>query len=172
MNHEETVLEALQRLGKGSEKKKTRPPFKKNRKKDDMEIDADEKSANGDSDATATKRKEDVEAITAAADQLLTRGQVEIYEAERALLARQYSRETGEEWVDAQPAQTDANGNGTREASKQWQYRWTDARDGGQVHGPFDGNTMKAWVDAGYFGDGVEFTQVGQSDWSRSVDFV
>ena len=43
---------------------------------------------------------------------------------------------------------------------------------GGERHGPYDGHTMAAWNDAGYFGEGVEFRRVGDSEWSRSVDFL
>ena len=82
---------------------------------------------------------------------------------------RQYSRETGEDWVDArkdEEAEDDADG------SKQWEYRWTDARDGGQANGPYDGPMMLSWNNAGYFGDGVEFRQAGKQGWNRIVEFV
>lgn len=155
----ETVLEALARLNSTKDKKK--PKWQKNKRKNGTaaEMDVDETE-----DAAEVKRREAVEAITAAADQLLTRGQTEIYEAERELLMRQYKRETGEEWVDGS---LESNGG-----EKQWEYRWSDARDGGDSHGPYDGPTMVAWNEAGYFGDAVEFREVGQDGWRSSVDFV
>ena len=165
----ETVLEALQRLGRGRERRKA--GFKKNRRKDEMDVDA--AHADGAADPAEGKRKAAVEALTSAADALLTRGQVDVYDTERALLERQYRRETGEAWVDRTPPDgEEASGGVERDAGKQWQYRWADARDGGQIHGPYDGAMMKAWNDAEYFGDGVEFRQVGLEQWSRSVDFV
>jgi len=88
------------------------------------------------------------------------------------MLMRQYKRETGEDWVDQpQPTSEDTNGEGE---TKKWEYRWSDARDGGEKHGPYDGPTMVAWNNAGYFGDGVEFRRAGHDDeqWNRSVDFV
>ncbi|KAF2095144.1 hypothetical protein NA57DRAFT_59888 [Rhizodiscina lignyota] len=166
----ETVLEALQRLGKG--KSKPKPKWQKNKRKnngDAMDVDAEKEAE----DPNEVKRKEEVETITGAADQLLTRGQTEIYDAERELLMRQYRSETGEDW--AEPAHA-GHENGTAAAAaddiKQWEYRWSDARDGGEHHGPYDGHTMSAWNDAGYFGEGVEFRQIGDDEWSRSVDFV
>ena len=61
---------------------------------------------------------------------------------------------------------------GSREL-KQWEYRWSDARDGGQAHGPYDGAMMVSWNDAGFFGEGVEFRRAGEGgEWSRSVDFI
>jgi CD2 antigen cytoplasmic tail-binding protein 2 len=134
----ETVLEALARLGKTKGKKGG--PKK--------------------SDEAETKRKESVEAITSAADLLLTRGRTEIYDAERELLIRQWSRETGEQWKDED----------TQE--KMWEYRWTDARDGGNINGPYNALTMRQWNEAGYFGEGVEFRPAGDDTWSRVADFL
>ena len=171
----ETVLEALARLGTSAEKKK-KPRWQnknRNRKKqaDEMDVDADE-AANGPAEI---RRLEAVEAITGGADQLLTRGQTDIYQDSREQLLRQYRRETGEDWVDAPVEQAaDERIDGARE-TKQWEYRWTDARDGGEAHGPYDGAMMVAWADAGFFGDSVEYRRVDlgpTGEWSRSVDFV
>jgi CD2 antigen cytoplasmic tail-binding protein 2 len=53
-----------------------------------------------------------------------------------------------------------------------WEFRWSDARDGGDAHGPYDGAMMESWKHAGYFGDGVEFRKVGETgEWSREVTF-
>ena len=166
----ETVLEALARLGKG--KPKSKPKWQnKNRRKGDEGMDIDNEKIT--EDPAETRRREAVEAITGAADQLLTRGQMEIYDAEREMLIRQYSRETGEDWVDAprDEGADDEGADGVRER-KQWEYRWIDGRDGGQANGPYEGSMMVRWNDAGYFGDGVEFREAGKDGWSRSVDFV
>lgn len=159
----ETVLEALARLASTKEKKKTK--WQKNKRKVGTEMDLDTEAAPPE-DAAETKRREAVEAITAAADQLLTRGQTDIYEAEREALMRQYRREAGEDWVDAEETKQE------NDISKEWEYRWSDARDGGEHHGPYDGPTMATWSEAGYFGDGVEFREIGGEGWSRAVDFV
>lgn len=173
----ETVLEALARLGKGKEKKK-KPKWQQNKNKrkangDEMDVDPEPVAK----DPAEVKRRAAVEAITEAADQLLTRGQTEIYDAERELLMRQYARETGEQWTDPpeevpeEEASEAANGE-----KKEWEYRWSDARDGGKTHGPYDGAMMVQWNDAGYFGEGVEFRRTGKGheggEWGRSVDFL
>ena len=165
----ETVLEALARLGKGKQKPKPKWQNKNRRKGDEgMDIDNEKRTE----DPAEARRREAVEAITGAADQLLTRGQMEIYDAEREMLMRQYSRETGEDWVDAPKDEGAEEGaDGVRE-TKLWEYRWIDERDGGQVNGPYEGSMMVQWNDAGYFGDGVEFREAGKEGWSRSVDFV
>ena len=165
----ETVLESLARLGRAKEKKKPKWQNKNKRKGDDaMDVDHEKTPE----DPAETRRREAVEAVTGAADQLLTRGQTEIYDAERELLMRQYSRETGEDWVDAPRDEEEGEDvNGAREA-KQWEYRWSDGRDGGQVNGPYVGSMMVAWNDAGYFGEGVEFREAGREGWNRHVDFV
>ena len=164
----ETIIEALQRLGKGLEKKKKIPTWQKNRRKDvDKEEKAEKDSEANDKD---TKRREKIAVITEAADRLLTRGQTEVYDLEREMLVRQYERVSGDKWVEV--AAPDSDDDEDVGATRQWQYRWSDKRDGGQLYGPYDGATMFAWNDAGYFGEGVEFRRVGDAGWSRSVDFV
>lgn len=170
----ETPLEALQRLGTSKAKKKSQPAWKKNKAKkaDAMHLDGE----NGlgkieNEDPAETKRKEAVEAITDSADKLLSRGQVEIYDTERELLIRQYKRETGEDWTDPEEGKS-ADPSTADAAAKQWEYRWADARDGGERHGPYDGHTMDAWVRAGYFGEDVEYRAVGETGWRRDVEFT
>jgi len=167
LEHGETALEALQRLAAAKPKEKKKPKWQKN-KKDEMEVD---KEIVPDSTAEI-KRKEAVEAITVAADGLLTRGQTDIYDQERAMLMRQYKRETGEDWIDKEEKEDDVDPSmGAAGIAKNWEYRWADGRDGGEHHGPYDGPTMTSWNAAGYFGEGVEFRQVGTDGWTRSVEF-
>ena len=168
----ETVLEALARLGRGKAKKKPKWQNKTKAKRNGaevMDVDAEKEPE----DPAETRRREAVEAITNAANQLLTRGQPEVYDAEKEILMRQYRREAGEDWVDP-PQNEDASGGADEDVARnQWEYRWSDARDGSQAHGPYNGSMMVSWNDAGYFGDGVEFRRVGEeSEWSRSVDFI
>ncbi|MBE7180434.1 MAG: GYF domain-containing protein [Terriglobus roseus] len=171
----ETVLEALQRLGKAKSKSKSKPRWQKNKRKhvdgdaDAMDVDAQREPA--DDDPVESRRRQEVEILTEAADQLLTRGEAEVYDTEREMLMRQYRNETGEDWKEATrpPGGDDSD---ARTGDRQWEYRWSDARDGGERHGPYDAATMRAWNDAGYFGEGVEFRRLGDGDWSRSVDFV
>lgn len=172
MERGETVLEALARFGKGKKKEKPKPKWQKNKRKanggeengEAMDVDPAQKEE----DPAEKRRRETVEAITGAADQLLTRGDTEIYEKERELLVRQYKRETGDDWVDPPKEKITED----EPETKMWEYRWSDARDGGERHGPYDGQTMNAWNDAGYFGEGVEFRRVGESGWEKVVDFL
>ncbi|TVY27693.1 LIN1-like protein [Lachnellula hyalina] len=167
----ETVLEALARLAKGQKKEKKIPKWKlkKQAKREDaMDMDDTATTPNQPEDKEQTRIKEAVDKITGAADQLLTRGQTDIYEQEREMLVRQYAREAGEPWVE--PAVEKVHDDGE---VKYWEYRWTDGRDGDAKQGPYDGPTMVAWQDAGYFGEGVEFKRIGEEGaWSRVVDFV
>lgn len=163
----ESVLEALARLNKGQPKK--RPKWQnKNKRNDTDAMDVDK----GTEDPAETGRREAVEAITNSATQLFDQGQLDIYEAEREVLMRQYRRETGEDWVDPPTEAYQKNTDGSSEV-KEWEYRWSDGRDGGQPHGPYDGVMMVAWNDAGFFGEGVEFRRAGEGgEWRRSVDFI
>lgn len=164
----ETVLEALARLGKGKERRPKWQTKNRNRRKQDIEVKDAEME---DEDQAEIRRKAAVEAITESADLILGRDQPEIYDAERELLMRLYRRETGEEWVD--PPRHEAEESGVDTGTKMWEYRWSDARDGGEIHGPYEGSMMVQWNDAGYFGDGVEFKRASDpGEWSRVVDFL
>ncbi|KAL3421274.1 Lin1 family protein [Phlyctema vagabunda] len=169
----ESVLEALARLGRGQAKTKKIPKWKLKKQNkhvgdDAMDVDA-EKAAE---DPEQARIRVAIDEITGAADQLLTRGQTDIYEQEREMLIRQYRRESGEDWVEP-PAEEVAEELPGSNSVKMWEYRWIDGRDGAAKQGPYDGATMVAWQEAGYFGEGVEFRKAGDDGaWSRIVDFV
>lgn len=163
----ETPLEALQRLNKGKPKETKVPKWKQKKQKDRMDVDGQISNGVALDPAEAVRRKA-VDAITGAADALYSREQLEIYDTEREMLMRQYKRETGDEWEP--PAEdVDAEPDEEINDSAMWEYRWSNARDG-EHHGPYDGRTMKAWNDAGYFGEGVEFRRIGGSEWTRVLD--
>ncbi|KAI0414948.1 hypothetical protein F5X98DRAFT_347850 [Xylaria grammica] len=170
----ETALEALARLGRSQNKTKTKklPKWKQKKqvqKSNAMEVD-EEKGKEKEKEAEDPEQiriKEAINAITDAADKLLGRDRPDVYDRERELLIREFVRETDEEWVEPVREQArESNGE-----TKTWEYRWTDGRDGAK-QGPFDGSMMKAWQDAGYFGEGIEFREVGDESWSRTADFV
>lgn len=158
----ETVLEALARLNKGQRRK---PKWQAKSKNKNGSNENDE-----DTDEKKNDRAKAIDTITGAADLLLARGQPEIYDIERELLIRQYQRATGQPWQE--PEEAAEHTHQALSDSGDWQYRWSDARDGGDIHGPYDANTMKAWSDAGYFGEGVEYRRIGGTEWSRIPDFV
>lgn len=158
----ETILEALARLGKGLRRK---PKWQntKNKKKvrEDIEM--------ADEDPSEVARKRAIDLLTGAADVLMGRGQEQIYDTEREILTRQYHSETGEQWIDP-PSE---NGDTEQQPLAMWEYRWSDARDGGNINGPYDSNMMNSWKNAGYFGEDVEFRRVGDSGaWNSTVDFL
>ncbi|EPQ67438.1 Bgt-3475 [Blumeria graminis f. sp. tritici] len=167
----ETVLEALARLGKSQNKIKKVPRWKMNKKtrlngNEGMIIDNHDQNK----DPVQSKIREDVVTITEAADQLLTRGQTDIYEQEREILIRQYTRETGEDWKE--PNTVTEQSPEDMKPNKMWEYRWTDGRDDFAKQGPFDGTTMLAWKEAGYFNENVEFRrQDDTGPWNRIINF-
>ncbi|OOQ91630.1 lin1 family protein [Penicillium brasilianum] len=161
----ETILEALARLGKGLQRKPKWQNKKKNKKNNGPE-DTEMTDENPDE----ANRRKAIDSLTGAADILMGRGQPEIYDAERELLTRQYRNETGENWVD--PPTISDNGE-SEQGPTMWEFRWADARDGGDAHGPYDSAMMESWKGAGYFGEGVEFRRVGDTGpWSQAVSFV
>lgn len=168
----ETPIEALARLGKGRAKEKKVPKWKlkKQEKKrgdaESMDVDQSKEAE----DAAQVKIKEGIDAITEAADKLLGREFIDVYETEREKLIRDWQTEAGERWEEPRAAEEKSAQATTPSSGKMWHYRWIDGRDGDNIQGPYDGPTMKAWQDAGYF-DGVEFRIVGEADWDRIAAF-
>ncbi|PWW72603.1 hypothetical protein C7212DRAFT_366400 [Tuber magnatum] len=163
----ETILEALARLGTADKRRKKQANKNSWRQKkkaaansEEMEVD---KGKDG-IDPIEARRKESVERITGAADRLLTRGQPEIYDESRESLIRQYCRETGEDWVELRALVTEDT------AEKRWEFRWTDGRDGGNTHGPYDKSAMAIWNQHGFFDQGAEFREDG-GNWTLVADF-
>lgn len=170
----ETILEALARIGKGVQRKPKWQAKHRNKNRSKQNGGAAEDAEMTEDDPNETARKQAIDAITGAADVLMTRGQADIYDTERELLTRQYRRETGEDWVDPPTAEYTDTGHATgEEGPVMWEFRWSDARDGGNVHGPYDSAMMDSWKNAGYFGEGVEFRRVGDTgSWSSDVTFL
>ncbi|KPM37193.1 hypothetical protein AK830_g9355 [Neonectria ditissima] len=171
----ETPLEALARLGKSQPKSKKIPKWKlkkMNKGAEGMEVDG-----GNNQDPEQARVKQSIDAITEAADKLLSRDYEDIYDQERELLVREYRKETGEEWVEPKTVRADADekGEDAVKPGTMWEFRWSDGRDEGAKQGPFDGATMKAWQEAGYFTEGsVEFRVVEEGrDWTpRAGAFV
>ena len=149
----ETAMEALVRYGKAVPKK---AKVKAKRKKDEaMEFDTDPAQ-----EAAAAAAKEAIDAITECASRLSDRGVEDVYDLPREAIMRQYQRETGEEWKSRQAA----TGQG------QWEFHWVNAGEE-EINGPYDQATMQAWEAGGQFAAGAEFRRVGETEWSRVVDF-
>ncbi|KAI0008465.1 hypothetical protein F4779DRAFT_586946 [Xylariaceae sp. FL0662B] len=161
----ENTLEALARLGRLQTKPKKIPKWKQ-KKQNPTGMDTDTEKAP--EDPEQARIKDAIDAITDSADKLLGRNRPDIYDKERELLIREYTRESDEPWVEPREEEPEESGS----ATKMWEYRWTDGRDGADKQGPFDGPAMKAWEDAGYFGEGVEFREAGTESWSRLANFV
>lgn len=183
----ETPLEALARLGKArkaAQKKVPKWKLKKQQQKEQQQrngegdanaMDMDHAAIEEAEDPQQVQTREAINIVTEAADKLLGRDYVDIYETEREMLIRDWQTEAGGRWVEPPTApaaeDTPAEAPVAAATSKMWEYRWTDGRDGGVVQGPYDGPTMKAWQDAGYF-EGVEFRTVGEEEWSRVADLA
>jgi CD2 antigen cytoplasmic tail-binding protein 2 len=147
----ETAMEALVRYGKAVPKKQK--PSRGKRKDQAMELDTDPAQ-----EAAAAKAKEAIDAITECASRLSDRGVEDVYELPREAIMRQYKRETGEDWKNPHPA------------TGQWEFHWINAAEG-EINGPYDQATMQAWEAGGQFAAGAEFRRVGETEWSRLLDF-
>lgn len=148
----ETPMEALVRYGKAAPKKQTNTWAKK-KKTQAMDVDTDPSQ-----EAAAAKAKAAIDSITECASRLSDRGVEDIYELPREVVMRQYKRETGEDWKNPNPEPV------------QWEFHWLMAPEG-DVNGPYDQETMHAWEQNGQFTAGAEFRRVGETEWSRLLDF-
>jgi CD2 antigen cytoplasmic tail-binding protein 2 len=150
----ETPMEALVRYGKAAPKKKPTSNWTKKKKSQAMDVDTEPAE-----DAAATKAKEVIVSITECASRLSDRGVEDIYELPRESIMRQYKRETGEDWKNPDPE------------TVQWEFHWLNAPED-DINGPYDQATMQAWDANGQFAAGAEFRRVGETEWSRLLDFV
>lgn len=159
----ETVLEALARLNRAKTKKGR---WHNRQKQKHSEEGAEVGTEPTQEEKAEEERSKAIITMTEAADLLLGRGQSEIYHTEKELLIRQYRQATGDNWVEPS---ADEPGSTTTE---DWQYRWSDNRDGGEAHGPYDSATIRAWIDAGYFDENVEYRNGDNNTWTRDPVFV
>ncbi|KAJ4353811.1 uncharacterized protein N0V89_005541 [Didymosphaeria variabile] len=149
----ESPMEALIRHGKAAPKKKKTSNWSKKKKDQEMDVEIDPAQ-----EAAAAKAKEAIDTITECASRLTDRGVEDIYDQPREMIMRAYKRETGEDWK---------NPNSTEAA---WEFHWLSAPEGA-INGPYDTATMQAWDEGGQFAAGAEFRRVGETEWSRLLDF-
>lgn len=146
----ETPMEALVRHGKSVPPKKPKS-HNKNRKSEPMDIEQDPAK-----EAAAAKAKHAIDTITESASRLTDRGVEDVYDQPREMMMRRFKHETGEDWKDPNPPK--------------WEFHWLTAAEG-DINGPYDEETMKAWQAGGQFEAGAEFRRVGDEEWSRVLDF-
>lgn len=148
----ESPMEALIRHGKAAPKKKT-SNWSKKKKSQEMDVEMDPAQ-----EAAAAKAKEAIDTITECASRLTDRGVEDIYEQPREMIMRAYKRETGEDWKNPDPTEA------------AWEFHWLNAPEDA-INGPYETATMRAWEESGQFAAGAEFRRVGESEWSRLLDF-
>ncbi|KAI5289969.1 hypothetical protein KEM54_002779 [Ascosphaera aggregata] len=177
----ETPLEALARLNKRHKKvpKWQNKHWNKTKRGPDgtgSRREAETVNSGLAEDQAEAARKKTIDEITTSSDGLLARGHMNIYDTEREVLTRQFRRETGRDWVNpnTQKEQTEEQATvPTILNTTTWEFRWSDGRDGGGAHGPYDAATMQQWVAAGYFGEGVEFRKAGNDEeWTKTATFL
>ncbi|KAL1608215.1 hypothetical protein SLS60_003154 [Paraconiothyrium brasiliense] len=149
----ESPMEALIRHGKAAPKKKSTSNWSKKKKRQEMEVEVDPAQ-----EAAAAKAKEAIDTITECASRLTDRGVEDIYDQPREMIMRAYKRETGEDWKGPNPTEA------------AWEFHWLSAPDDA-INGPYDTATMRAWEEGGQFAAGAEFRRVGETEWSRLLDF-
>jgi CD2 antigen cytoplasmic tail-binding protein 2 len=153
----ETPLKALARLNLRSGKKKKWQPSQ-SWKKSKMAIDEEQV----DSEESA-QIKNEIESITAYADNMLAEGNNNIYSTTREKLIVLYQEEAEERFRE-DPAPK----HQTAAKQDKWEYKWPGDD---QVRSAFATEDMQIWKEGGFFGDGVLCRRVGNLDeWKSSED--
>lgn len=167
----ESVLEALQRLGKGlPDKKRANSRQQRRRKQQTRDVTmADEEEG---TKSVVDEKRNKISALTDAANKLFSRGHANIYDTSREALMRQFRQESGQDWLDTHTSVGDDEEKKDGDTVvDEWEFRWADGRENGRCHGPYSGQMMNAWKDAGYFRESAEFRRVADAHWSQSVEF-
>lgn len=159
----ETALEALQRLN--SQKKKTKRPGNSFRKKNKTAT-AEESPEDAIKEA---KRKKAIEEISQYADLLLQKSVSSVYDLTREEILREYQKLTGETYTlkrkrssSPEPVKVDlAEDSQPNGGEIRYEFKWEGSDE---LHGPYDGATMKAWSEHEYFDERVKVRQVGTEE--------
>lgn len=178
----ETIQRAIQRYGKDC------PKVKKGIKR---KVESEKNSSTDDSKVAAAK--ENIMKLTSIADQFLHSGDMDIYERRFEEFQLHLNRSKA---PDTEPSveddmfsdafdptkapkpttstSADKSADPMASATVTWQFKWEDSEDA-PVHGPFQSDAMQAWVDNGYFKDGVFVRRSDSKDArfysSKRIDF-
>ncbi|KAF9535261.1 hypothetical protein CPB83DRAFT_841479 [Crepidotus variabilis] len=143
----ETIVEALQRLGSQAKKVKNKP-------KPGVEVDK-----------TTTHVRTDVETITHLASNIMSLGDVDIYNKTYEELVRAV-RSAGSVPQDWEPPSADVK----------YEYKWAtpEAGQADQTFGPFGEEEIKSWYNAMYFGSAGEKVKVRKvgGEWGDWDDVI
>ena len=134
MTEQETIMQAVVRYGKLLK----RQPLKRNRKKQEKDTTTKDSTAS----EAAQKSLND---LTEAANALLGIGDVDIYQKTKADLRKLVPHYQEETVTTTTTAVTPSSSSAS---TTMWEYRGSQDN---QIHGPYSGAQMKAWIQAGYF---------------------
>lgn len=180
----ETITKALQRLGGG--KKNQRRQNKKSQSQGTRAKTDPETEAKGDSE----ENKEHLLKLTGLADEILCRGNYEVYGYSYERIQHMLRREE-ESQKEKEEAAFDIFADDVDESklAKQapsqdselikisdvvnWEFKWEDT-DEAKIYGPYSSEQMQEWVEQDYFKDGVYVRKTGSNQAfnnSKRIDF-
>uniref|UniRef100_A0A8D0H2X1 CD2 antigen cytoplasmic tail-binding protein 2 n=1 Tax=Sphenodon punctatus TaxID=8508 RepID=A0A8D0H2X1_SPHPU len=180
----ETVARAIQRLGDKGGRNRSRV-WSRAKAGEQEEGDAAARTSG------SPERKELLERLSGLADQMVARGNYEIYQETRERLtvrlraldhAPPTAGSSAEPEIDMFAEEID-EAKLTEKASANeddsltevmWEYKWENTKTS-ELYGPFSSSQMQDWVDQGYFPDGVYCRKVDNSEGqfynSKRIDF-
>lgn len=176
MKRSETVLGALQRLGKEAKKSKARTGKNKNTEKDQGSNGGQPLPAQGGQEGSI---KESLDQVTALSSELMSRhGLMSIYDETYESLVQDV-RKSGlvrQTWDPAASKEQESNrdtGLQVGDAPSKFRYKWSphylaasegEGMSSEQVFGPFTEQELRKWKEDGYFGSDGENILVSSDD--------
>ncbi|BFZ55612.1 hypothetical protein PYCC9005_002653 [Savitreella phatthalungensis] len=156
----ETLLEALQRVG-ASTKRTIRSKRNKSSTTASVAVQGNDRDEH---------IKKQVQQVSQAASQLLTRMDLDIYDSEKELLMRAYRSLSGKAYEMKHEEEDVGAQENAGEKGGIYEFRWEGADE---IHGPYEASEMQAWLEDGYFNDNQAYArrltteQTLDSDWQE-----
>ncbi|KAF8343888.1 uncharacterized protein EI90DRAFT_3027469 [Cantharellus anzutake] len=162
----ETVLEALQRIGRDSKHKQSSSPNRLRKRRTSIsQVDAPHLDATSPPTQFPPADQSPIELVTSLASTLMSLGNLDVYEETYESLLRTVRRSgiVPRDWEPPKPPEPE------------FEYRWspsylasTGAPSSSATYGPFSKAEILAWRSASYFGESgerIQLRKAGEMDW-------
>lgn len=137
----ESIMAAIRRYGKLAKTK-----FNSKNRRNQQKLKQQETNDN-DNNNTINVAKAHLDDLTGAANALLLKGEVDIYDRTRQDILRMYPS-LSEQMQGNNSSTADTKTSSTTTSKPKWEYQ---GNEDNQLHGPYTTEQMIAWVQSGYF---------------------
>jgi len=137
----ESIMQAIQRCGKLA-----KPKFNSKNRRKNQKLKQHQQTDDKDSDKTTNVAKSHLDDLTGAANALLLKGEVDIYDRKKQDILRMYPSLSEQRRGNSSTSSTSIASVDT--SKPKWEYQ---GNEDNQLHGPYTTEQMIGWVRAGYF---------------------